>query len=165
MRSMEGDSPDKILVESPFNQALESAVGHMREGYQILDRDFRYLYVNPAAARHGKTTVEALLGRRMADVYPGIEFTELYASLRDAMFDGRVHFMTNPFTFPDGTLGHFELRIQPVPEGIVVFSIDVTEREKCNRRGLPSRRNSPRGARFTAVACFYPAKSRRPPMH
>lgn len=106
----------------------------MLEGYQIIDRDFRYLYVNPAAARHGQTTVEALIGRRMADVYPGIEATELYERMREAMFEGRVHFMTNPFTFPDGTLGYFELRIQPVPQGVVVFSIDITERELARQR-------------------------------
>jgi two-component system cell cycle sensor histidine kinase/response regulator CckA len=148
---MTGEKSAKNPVESTLNQTLENAVSHMLEGYQIIDRDFRYLYVNPAAARHGQTTVEALLGHRMSEVYPGIEATELYGRLREAMFDGGIHFMMNPFTFPDGTLGYFELRIQPVPEGVVVFSIDVTERERERERNEKLTRRLRQTERLEAI--------------
>jgi hypothetical protein len=35
----------------------------------------------------------------------------------------------NEFTFADGTRRWFELRIQPVPEGICIYSVDVHERK------------------------------------
>ncbi len=37
--------------------------------------------------------------------------------------------MENEFTFPDGTVGWFDLRISPVPEGIFILSTDITERK------------------------------------
>ena len=38
--------------------------------------------------------------------------------------------MENEFTFPDGTVGWFELKISPVPEGIFILSMDITERKR-----------------------------------
>ena len=35
-----------------------------------------------------------------------------------------------PFTFPDGSSGWYKLTVQPVPEGIVIYSEDVTERHR-----------------------------------
>ena len=32
--------------------------------------------------------------------------------------------------FPDGSKGWFDLRMSPVPEGIVILSVDVTERKR-----------------------------------
>jgi two-component system, cell cycle sensor histidine kinase and response regulator CckA len=110
-------------------QIMEDAVGNMLEGYQIIDRDFRYVYVNAAAARHGQKTVKDLHGHKMAEVYPGIEASVVFEKIRGALFERQVHFLTNRFDFPDGTSGYFELRIQPVPQGAVIFSIDVTGRE------------------------------------
>ena len=61
----------------------------MLEGCQIIDFDWRYIYVNDAAARHGLKRKEELLGHKMADLYPGIENTEMFAALRRCM-DERV---------------------------------------------------------------------------
>jgi hypothetical protein len=36
----------------------------------------------------------------------------------------------NEFTFPDGSLRWFELRVQPVPEGICVYSSDIDSRKR-----------------------------------
>ena len=55
---------------------------HLMEGLQIVDRDWRYLFVNEVAAQHGEKTVEDLLGQRMTDVYPGIETTEIFKKLK-----------------------------------------------------------------------------------
>ena len=38
--------------------------------------------------------------------------------------------MDNEFTYPDGTKEWFELSIQPVPEGIFILSIDISERKR-----------------------------------
>ncbi|MBN8219857.1 MAG: response regulator [Spirochaetes bacterium] len=119
----------KIAELEERGQYLADAVGSMLEGYQIIDREFRYVYVNAAAARHGQTTVHDLIGKKMPEAYPGIEATDVFGKIRAAIFAGETHYLTNKFEFPDGSSGHFELRIQPVPQGAVVFSIDVTERE------------------------------------
>ena len=102
----------------------------MLEGCQIIGFDWRYLYVNSAACRHWRHNREELLGRTVMEVYPGVEGTELFSRLQRCL-EGRVtQDMKDEFTFPDGDRGWFELSIQPVPEGILVLSLDVT-RHKC----------------------------------
>lgn len=107
-----------------------SALDHLLEGFQIVDHDWRYLYVNPAAAEHGRRAGSELRGRTMMEAYPGIEESPLWASLRHAMLERVACRLENHFTYPDGATRWFELRIEPVPEGIVIHSIDIDERKK-----------------------------------
>lgn len=100
------------------------------EGCQVIGPDFRYLYVNEAVARHGQTTREALLGRTMMEAYPGIERTPLFSTLRECMAGRQATTLENEFQFPDGSTGWFELRIEPVPEGLVILSMDISERKR-----------------------------------
>ena len=100
------------------------------EGFQIVGPDWRYLHLNETAARHGRRPREELLGRTMMECYPGIERTPLFAALQHCMATRTARVMENEFRFPDGTLGWFELRIEPVPQGLCVLSIDVTERRR-----------------------------------
>ena len=41
--------------------------------------------------------------------------------------------LENLFYFPDGSYGWFDLSIQPVPEGVFILSIDITERKLAER--------------------------------
>jgi PAS domain S-box-containing protein len=102
----------------------------MMEGCQIIDRDWRYVYINPTAARQGQYSPERLTGRTMMEVYPGIENTELFGVLRTCMATRSSKQMDNEFLLPDGTTGCFELRIQPAPEGLFILSIDISERRR-----------------------------------
>ncbi|HEV7574059.1 MAG TPA: PAS domain-containing protein [Thermoanaerobaculia bacterium] len=113
------------LSEERFRAALEN----LREGCQIIDTEWRYLYLNPAAARHGQSSVEALIGRTMMEAYPGIETTPTFAVLRECMESRGSKTIENFFELPDGTAGCFEIVIQPVPEGLFVRSLDITERK------------------------------------
>lgn len=103
------------------------------EGCQILDHEFRYVYVNDALLRHARTSRDALIGRRMTDVYPGIEATAVFQAIRRVMRDGDAEHFENLFEFPDGTNGWFELSIQRVPDGVSVLSIDITDRVQAQR--------------------------------
>ncbi len=112
--------------EKHFREALDNMI----EGCQIIGYDWRYLYVNDAAAKHGHTTKEKLVGKTMMEAYPGIEKTEVFANLQRCMQKRVEKLMENEFVFPDGRKDWFELRIQPVPEGIFVLSMDITERKQ-----------------------------------
>jgi PAS domain S-box-containing protein len=103
------------------------------EGCQVISRDFRYLYANDSLLRQAQQTSEALIGRRMADVFPGIEDTPMFEVLRRVMESGEAEQLDNSFTFPDGRVGHFELSIQAVPDGVCILSIDVTARVEAQR--------------------------------
>ena len=110
--------------EERYRQLFEN----MLEGCQIIGFDWRYLYLNDAAARHGRQPKEALLGHTMMECYPGIDTTPMFAVLQRGMEERTAHTIENEFVYADGTSGWFDLRIQPVPEGIFVLSLDVSER-------------------------------------
>jgi PAS domain S-box-containing protein len=106
-----------------------STLDNMMEGCQIIDFDWRYIYVNEMAVRHGRQSKENLLGRTMMEAYPGIENTEMFDFLRRCMEEREPQLMENEFTYPDGAHGWFELSIQPVPEGVFILSMDITTRK------------------------------------
>jgi light-regulated signal transduction histidine kinase (bacteriophytochrome) len=66
----------------------------------------------------------------MVECYPGIDKTDLFSILKRCMEERVPHRMQNEFGFPDGSRGWFELSIQPVPDGIFILSIDITERKQ-----------------------------------
>ncbi len=103
------------------------------EGCQLLGFDWRYLYLNPAAAIQNRRPNSELLGERMQSVWPSIEQTEVFALLARCMDERLAVQGEIPFTFPDGSSGWFDIRARPVPEGIFVLSIDISERKEAER--------------------------------
>jgi len=99
-------------------------------GCQLIDFEWRYLYVNDAVTKHGRTTREQLLGHTMMECYPGIEHTPMFTVLERCMLSRTSGYIDTEFTFPDGTAGWFEISVHPAPEGIFVVSIEVTERKR-----------------------------------
>lgn len=112
--------------EKQYRTTLDS----MLEGCQIIDSDWRYVYLNDIAAGHGRRPKKELIGRTMMEAYPGIEKTEMFKQLKRCMEKRVSHRMENEFTYPDGSKGWFELSFEPVSEGVFILSIDITERKK-----------------------------------
>ncbi len=105
----------------------------LMEGFQLIGYDWKYLYVNKAILRQSRYSKDELLGSTLMDKYPGIENTELFVILSTCMKERISATIENDFTFPDGSSGCFELRIQPVPEGLFILSVDITERRETER--------------------------------
>lgn len=103
---------------------------NLLEGFQLIDYNWRYLYVNETVARQGKSTKEELLGYTMMEKYPGIENTKLFKVLKKCMRERISDRIENEFNYPDGTKGWFELRIEPVAEGLFILSMDISERKR-----------------------------------
>ena len=115
---------------TPGSAAPRSLLDHLIEGFQVISFEWRYVYVNPAAAKQGRSSPEELEGKLMWEAYPGIEESPLFPVLKQVM-DGRSSAcIENQFTFPDGSQRWFELRIEPVPQGVCVHSIDVEDRKR-----------------------------------
>ncbi len=111
--------------EERFRQALDG----MMEGCMIIGFDWRYIYVNEAAARHGRQKRENLIGRAMMEIYPGVEETEVFAVYRRCMLESLPQHFESKFVFLDGTTCWYEFIVNPVPEGIFVLSLDITDRK------------------------------------
>ena len=120
-----------VKKEERFRETLDN----MLEGCQIINRDWVYIYINDVADRHNKRAKEELLGKKYTDMWPGIEKTEVYKKIKKTLEDRIPNRMENEFVYPDGSIGWFELSIQPVPEGVFILSVDITERKK-NEKAL-----------------------------
>jgi PAS domain S-box-containing protein len=103
------------------------------EGCQIIGFDWRYIYINDSASQHNKRPKEEFLGRKYTEVWPGIEKTQVFHKIKDCLENRNWHQMENKFIFPDGSLGWFDLSIQPVPEGVFILSIDITAKKKIEK--------------------------------
>jgi len=112
--------------EARFHSILDSMI----EGGQIIDLDWRYIYINKAAEIQNRRLNKELLGNRYMDMWPGVESTELFVKLKCCMEERIPQEMENCFIFPDKTSGWYDLKITPVPEGIFILSLDITERKK-----------------------------------
>jgi PAS domain S-box-containing protein len=119
---------------SSYNEErYHSLFDNMLEGCQLIGFDWRYLYVNNTAARHGQCSKDELLGYTMMERYPGIEKTQMFAMLQRCMQERTVETMENKFVYLDGTTAWFELHMQPVPEGIFILSLDITARKQIEK--------------------------------
>lgn len=107
-----------------------SILDHLLEGCQVIDFDFRYLYVNDLVAKQGRKSKDELFGHTMMEVYPGIETTSMFATLKRCMEEREAAQFENEFSYPDGATGWFELRMEPVPEGIFILSVDISARKQ-----------------------------------
>lgn len=108
---------------------LSETLDSLREGLQILSPEWRYLYVNAAVARQGRKAPADLLGRTMSECFPGIERTPLFATLQRCLEQREATTLETEFAFEDGARAWFELRIQPCAAGLVIVSLDMSERK------------------------------------
>lgn len=117
--------PEEILVRKSLDRMLE--------GLQIIGADWRYLYVNAETVRQCRLPREALIGRRMMDVFPGIENTPLFQILEECMEQRESRAFENEFVHPGGQVGWFELVVEPCEPGLLVRSVEITERRVAER--------------------------------
>jgi PAS domain S-box-containing protein len=128
------DASQADALRNQSEERLRRTLDEMQEGYTIMDRELRYVYVNRAGAEQTHLTREQLLGRSPLELYPGFAGTRIHQALRRALDSGERQHVDEEFQHADGELGHFELNVTPVPEGLVVLSIDQTDRRRAEMR-------------------------------
>jgi PAS domain S-box-containing protein len=111
-------------------ESVRRTLDNVMEGCQLIGFDWRYLYLNDAAESHNRRPNTELLGRTMLEAWPGIEAGGGFTMLQRCMEERIVQDGEWEFPFPDGTTRWFDVRSQPVPEGILVLSTDITERRR-----------------------------------
>lgn len=127
-RTIQLKEANEILLKS--EERFRSTLDSMLEGCQIIDYDWKYVYINDSAAAQGKNSKATFIGKSMTELYPGIEKSEMFGILTKCMNNRTSAFMENEFVYNDGTKGCFELSMQPVPEGVFILSFDISERKK-----------------------------------
>lgn len=102
----------------------------MMEGVQVINYDWQYIYVNETVVQQGKNTKEGLIGFTMMEKYPGIESSEFFKVLEKCMHERKFFQIINEFDFPDGSKGWFDLKLEPVEDGVLIMSFDITTQKR-----------------------------------
>ncbi|MGW3204870.1 SpoIIE family protein phosphatase [Streptomyces sp. NPDC001135] len=122
---------------------LEQMVTGSPVGIAIVDTDLRCVWSNTALERHGGGSARERLGRRLAEIQPGIDSAGIEAQMRHVLETGRpvvgyehvgrvrsapyretAHMMS--FTRLDDDRGH--------PMGVYYTVVDITERYRARQR-------------------------------
>ncbi|MGV3509459.1 MAG: PAS domain S-box protein [Sphingobacteriaceae bacterium] len=134
---LKGKSEEEILaLIRSYKTRLETEkcyhviLDNMKEGIQLVDFDFRYLYVNNSLIQQSKLAKEQLLGYTMLECFPEVEHSRIYQILKHCMDSRTSKRVENEFHYPDGSSVWFKLSIQPVPEGLFILSMDISERKQ-----------------------------------
>lgn len=111
-----------------------TTLDNMMEGVQIIGFDWKYIYVNDALTRQSTYTKEQMIGHTVMELYPGVEDTPIFDNCLRCMKDRVSIQCENQMVFPDKTVEWFDQSFQPVPEGIFILSVNITERKKAEEK-------------------------------
>jgi two-component system, cell cycle sensor histidine kinase and response regulator CckA len=127
------DHTERLLAEAAQRASegrLRRTLDNMMEGYTILSYDLRYLFVNKVGAEQARLTERELLGRSPMDLYPDFQSTGMCALLQRCLKERVPVRAEEELTLADGSKVYFEVNVQPTSEGLVVLSLDTTERRR-----------------------------------
>ncbi len=120
---------EQLVAEHRKNAAILESIS---DGFNAFDRDWRYTYVNSAAAKMvGKTPAE-LLGKVLWELWPEAADSPFGAAYRRAVAEN-VPVRVEAF-YPEPLNRWFEVRCYPSPEGLSLFFSDITERRQAEER-------------------------------
>ena len=110
------------------NHKLTTTLERITDGFISLDREWRYTYVNQAAARLLGKSREELLGMMAAEMFLDTVPLTFYAEATRAVQENTpVHFEE---FYPEPLNIWCECHIYPSAEGLTVYFRDVTERKQ-----------------------------------
>lgn len=128
--------PDSDNDNSPSDGkavTIQRVLDGLLEGCSLLGFDWTYLYVNEAAARQSLQPRENLIGRSIHELFPTASETEFFQICRVAMEQRIAQRFEASFTFPDGTTQWFETSAEPVPDGVFLFTLNITKRREAQK--------------------------------
>jgi PAS domain S-box-containing protein len=127
---------EEALVKS--EERYRSTLDNMMEGCAILGYDWTYIYVNDMNAQHAHLNREEMIGNNMLELLPGVEESPFFSAYKRCMDERIPQNVESKYEFPDGSVAWYEARAEPVPEGIFVLSMEITERKKAeeHKQGL-----------------------------
>jgi signal transduction histidine kinase len=107
-------------------QRSDAILASIADAFYLLDREWRFTYVNDAAEPLLQTTRDRLLGRTLWEMFPGVIGSPFEGPYREAMATGRVTSAEAYFP-PLGTW--FDVHTYPWPGGLMVHFRDIGKRK------------------------------------
>jgi PAS domain S-box-containing protein len=124
----------------PVPASLVNILESISDVIVVLDRSWRFVYLNRRALELAQQPYEALVGRSVGEKFRSVLGTEVDERCRNAMAEQRaVHFNTAGLI--DGRW--YEVHAYPSPEGLTIYGRDVTERRLAEDKFKNFMDNSP----------------------
>ncbi len=118
--------------EEQFRIMLE----RISDGFIVMNREWRALYVNRAAEKMFNRPPGHLIGKRMQDEFPGSEKRPFLMAYEEAVQTGEKQYLEEYAPTIDSWL---QANIYPTDDGVAVFFRDITTRKKAEAATLKAR--------------------------
>ena len=109
------------------HKQVESILASIRDGFLVLDLDWRFIYVNDCYCEIAGMSRAEILGRDVWELFPPAIENELYGHCHQAMRDLAP---TQFESFYTAWQKWYELRLYPSPSSLTIFITEITERKR-----------------------------------
>ncbi|WP_375471087.1 ATP-binding protein [uncultured Nostoc sp.] len=120
-----------LRIEAEVAKAhLETVIAGIQDQFFVLDREWRYTFVNERVAEIVGIPKEELLGRIVWEVFPDVVNSEFDTEIRRAIAQ---HTVVQFEYFYPAWQRWFENRIYPFAEGVSIFVTDISDRKQAEK--------------------------------
>ena len=116
--------------EARYRMLLES----ISDSVFVFDYQWQLIVTNNAAASFVRISKEALLGRKVTDIFPGIRKTKFFRAFQNVMKERKPGTVIDKYSFSNEEEGWYEIHVYPVQDGIMCILRDVTEQKKIQQQ-------------------------------
>lgn len=106
---------------------LQGVVSSIRDGFFVLDRNWRCTYINNRQTEIIGMQREDVLGKNVWNIFPDLVNSELYERFHQAMLEQKA--IQFEYYYATGNRW-FEHRIYPTPDGIAIICAEITDRKQ-----------------------------------
>jgi PAS domain S-box-containing protein len=106
---------------------------NMQEGILVIGHDWKYIFANSSIIDKSIYSSDDLMGYTIMEKHPGIETKEIFKTLKHCMEQRQAQVVEYQYAFSEGSKGWLQMSIQPVPEGLLILSTDITDRKKASK--------------------------------
>ncbi|MHC5858231.1 ATP-binding protein [Nostoc sp.] len=120
-----------LRIEAEVAKAhLETVLAGIQDQFYVLDREWRYSFVNDQVATVVGIQKEDLLGRIFWEVFPDVVNSEFYTQIHRANTQQTV--VQFEYFYPTWQRW-FENRVYPFAEGVSIFTTEISDRKQAEK--------------------------------
>lgn len=115
---------EKLVQAKRYTEEILSSIA---DGFYTFDRDLRYVYVNKATTEMFGLPETAFYGKKLDELFPDAEGNIFHQEIKKVLDTGEPRVFENYYPPYDRW---FENRVYPSPEGLSVFTTEITQRKR-----------------------------------
>jgi PAS domain S-box-containing protein len=118
-----------LKAESEATQSnLDNVLSGIQEAFFLLDRHYKFVYLNQEAAHMAGSEVASMIGRSFWELFPDLVGSGLDSALEQAQASGQLARLEEYYAVRERWYEH---RVHPSADGLLsVFTLDITESKR-----------------------------------